>query len=184
MHDPASTREHRCSDDPAESNRKPIGPFMMTTASMQRPLLHAFALLLGACCLVPAYAGLGDAAATVEHDRQMLRGASVKRTSMPSYDRHEMETADGTTVREYSVRNGPVFAVDFAGPALPDLKVLLADHYDDYLAAAKSRRRNHHALTFSSDGVVFTINKLPRGFQGAAHVPSLLPPGVNAGDLR
>ncbi len=155
------------------------------------PLMRTFVCLfvIGSCCITPARAGLGEAVASVDHDRQMLRGASIKKESMPSYDRHEMQTADGTTVREFSTRNatgagGAVFAFDFAGPALPDLKVLLADHYDDYVAAAKVRRGNHHVLSFSSGGVVFTINRLQRGFQGQAHVPSLLPPGVGPEDLR
>lgn len=150
---------------------------------MRRRRIHAFAVLTGLCCITPAHAGLGEATASIENDRQMLRSASVKRESLPSYERHEMLTAEGTTVREFS-RNGAVFALDFAGPALPDLKVLLSDHYDDYMAAAKVRRGNHHVLSFSSGGVVFTINRLQRGFQGQAHVPSLLPPGVAPADLR
>lgn len=146
--------------------------------------VFAFLVMTGPCWVLPAQAGLGDAATSVEHDRQMLRGASVKKQSLPSYDRHEMQTADGTTVREFSRRDGAVFAFDFDGPALPDLKVLLADHYDDYVAAARVHRGNHHVLSFSSGGVVFTINRLQRGFQGRAHVPSLLPPGVDPAEIR
>ena len=138
----------------------------------------------GLCCMTAAHAGLGDAATSVEQDRQVLRSASVKRQSMPAYERHEMQTDDGTTVHEFAARDGTVFAVDFAGPALPDLKVLLSSHYDAYMAAAGAHRGNHHALSFASDGVVMTVRRLPRGFEGSAHVPSLLPPGVSPDQLK
>lgn len=146
--------------------------------------IRLLSCVVGVCWMTSAHAGLGDAATSVEQDRQVLRSASVKRVSMPAYDRHEMQTDDGTTIHEFAARDGTVFAFDFNGPAMPDLKVLLSTHYDDYMAAAREHRGNHHVLSFSRGGVVFTLRRLPRGFEGSAHMPSLLPPGVTADQLR
>ncbi len=103
--------------------------------------------------------------------------------STSRFQRHEIAAEDGTMVHEYTSADGTVFAVDFAGPSLPDLKTLLATHYDDYVAAAKRQRGSHHAVNFTSAGLVISVVRLPRGFVGASHVPALMPAGVTAGAL-
>lgn len=138
-------------------------------------------------CTTVAHAALGDVAASIDRDRQVMN-AEPSTTSMPAYDRHVLKTADGATVREYATRDasgGRVFAIDFEGPTMPDMKAVLGENFDRYVAAtARSRGHNHHVMSFDEDGLVVTIVKLPRGFQGAARLPALLPPGVTAQDLR
>jgi hypothetical protein len=153
---------------------------------MERKKRVASLLLLTISCgwMPIAQAGLGDAATSVARDRQVLRADTATTTSMPMYDRHEITTADGATIHEFVAHDGTVFAVNFSGPAIPDMKTMLGAHYDSYLAAAKAHRGNHHVMSFTADGMVVTIIKLPRGFQGAAHLPALLPQGVNAQDLQ
>ncbi len=134
-----------------------------------------------------AHAALGDTAASIGHDRQVMN-AEPSTTSMPSYDRHELKTADGAVVREYATRDaagGKVFAIGFDGPTMPDMKTVLGAHYDRYMAAAAARRgHNHHVMTFDADGLVVTIVRMPRGFQGEARLPALVPQGVAVEDLR
>ena len=144
------------------------------------PLTLASALLLAPA----AWAGLGEGAATIPRDHAALRGHELQVTPMQAYDRHELTTASGTTVHEFASRSGTVFAVSFNGPSLPDLKIMLGSHYDEYVAAARTRTGNHHVFTIDSPGLVMHIVKMPRGIKGLAHVPALLPSGVAARDLR
>lgn len=129
-----------------------------------------------------AQAGLGEIKAFVSADRTAVARSTIQ--SMPAYDRTETTDADGTTVREFSARDGKVFAVDFSGPTMPDLKAVLGTHYDSYVAAAKARRGSHHVVSFATDDAVITIVKLPRGFSGHAHVPAAVPAGVDVQTLR
>lgn len=131
-----------------------------------------------------AHAGLGQARAVVLEDRSAIAARSMTTRSMPTYDRTEITTAEGTSVREFSARDGGVFAVDFSGPTMPDLKAVLGTHYDDYLAAARSQRGSHHVVSFATDDVVVTIVKAPRGFSGHAHLPAAVPAGVDVQTLR
>jgi len=150
-----------------------------------RVLARAPALLCFGLTLAPAaHAGLGEAVESVQRDHAALRGSSLAVTAAQAYDRHEITTPDGTRVREYVSHAGTVFAVTWSGRSLPDLKVVLAQHYDEYASAATGRRGNHHVLSIATPGLVLNIRKLPRGFTGGAHVPALLPPGVAAQDIR
>jgi hypothetical protein len=141
----------------------------------------AFAALCGwvGC----AHAGLGEAVASVEQDRAALGADTLTTTAMPLYDRHEFTTAGGTRVHEFAGRDGTVFAVNFSGPTMPDLKAVLGTHYETYLTAARARRHSHHVVSFEADGVVVTIITFQRGFQGTAQVPASVPSGVGAAEL-
>jgi hypothetical protein len=133
----------------------------------------------------PASAALGEPAASVMADRKALAAEAVSATAAGAYERHELTTPDGTSVREFASPAGGVFAVDFSGPTMPDLKTVLGAHYATYEAAARARRgTNHHVFSFASDGVVMTVTKLPRGFSGRAHLPAAVPAGVDVNDLR
>lgn len=134
--------------------------------------------------MAPAFAGLGDTVAAIARDRVAFRAGAVTTTAMPTYERHEMTTGDGANVREFAARDGTVFAVDFAGPAMPDMKALLGPQYDRYVAATRAHRGDHHVMTFAEDGLSVTIVKAPRGFSGHAVLPALVPAGADLGDLR
>jgi hypothetical protein len=158
---------------------------MGLNVAVTRALALALALLGFGLTLAPAaYAGLGEAVESVQRDHAALRGTALAVTPTQAYDLHEITTAEGTRVREYVSRAGTVFAVTWSGPSLPNLKVVLGQHYDEYAAAATGHRGNHHVFTMATAGLVLHIRKLPRGFTGGAHVPTLLPTGVAAQDIR
>lgn len=131
-------------------------------------------------------AALGGPATSVAADRKALAAEAVSTTSSGRYERHAFTTPDGTSVREFASPDGGVFAVDFSGPSMPDLKTVLGTHYAAYETAAARARRgvNHHVFSFASDGVVMTVTKLPRGFAGRAHLPAAVPAGVDVDTLR
>jgi hypothetical protein len=67
---------------------------------------------------------------------------------------------------------------------MPDLKVLLASHHAEYLAGAQARRGSHHVLALNTEGLVLRVTRLPRGIAGSAHVPALVPAGMDIQDIR
>jgi hypothetical protein len=144
----------------------------------------AAAVLLGSLVASVANAGLGEPVDSVARDHQALRGTTLSVTAMQAYDVHETTTADGTRVRQYVSRAGTVFAVAWSGRSLPDLRIVLATHYDRYVAAAAAHRGSHHLLSVATPEVQMNIVRLPRGFAGSAQVPTLMPPGTSAEELR
>lgn len=145
---------------------------------------RGLALALG-CVLAPvAWAGLGERVESVQRDHAALRAATAKVTAAAHCDVHEITTAQGATVRQYVSADGTVFATTWSGPAMPDLKVLLASRHADYMAAAQARRGSHHVLAFDSERLVLRVTKLPRGIAGSAHVPALVPAGMDIQDIR
>lgn len=159
----------------------------MATTLSRKCTLHLGLLPILASCLLGAQAcraGLGDPAASVEHDRATLRGTALTVTSTAHYERHEITTERGGRVREYVSQTGTVFAVAWSGPVAPDLKAVLGSNYDAYVAAATNHRGSHHVFSMAGDNLVLTITRPPRGFRGMAHLPALLPAGTDPRSLR
>jgi hypothetical protein len=143
----------------------------------------ALAMLLG---LVPAdaWAALGETRDSVQQDLLALGGTKITIQTSSRYDVHQLVTGGGATVRQYVEKGGTVFAVSWSGRFPPDLRVLLGAHYRQYVAVAKAPHPDHHVLSVTTDSLVLDVVKLPRGFAGHAHLPSLVPPGVGADELR
>ena len=150
--------------------------------AVNRP--ETIALAFGLLFAGAAHAGLGERAESVVRDHATLHGTALRVTPMSNYEVHEITPEHGGRVREYVSPEGQVFATTWSGPVMPDLKVVLAAHYPDYLAGAQARRASHHVLSVATAGMVLRIVKLPRGIAGSAHVPALVPPGVSVQDIR
>jgi hypothetical protein len=147
-------------------------------------LMATLVAVAGLALSPTAQAGLGEGVDSVARDHASLRAHASSVVPMQAYDLHEMTTADGGRVREYVTRDGTVFAVTFSGRTMPDLHTVLGSRYAEYAAATSARRTNHKVFAMSAPGLVMEVVKLPRGITGSAHVPSLLPSGVTARDLR
>ena len=131
-----------------------------------------------------ARAALGGPREDLLRDAAALQTPRVTITSRERYDVHEMSSADGTTVRAYVQPGGRVFAVTWSGRVQPDLRVLLGAYYARYLEAARAPHPSHHLLTLTTPDLVLSVVKLPRGFGGRAHLPSLVPAGTAVDTLR
>ncbi len=149
-----------------------------------RGLTAALAAVAGLAVAPAAHAGLGEGVASVARDHATLHAQVANVVPMQAYDLHEMTSRDGSRVREYVTRAGTVFAVTFNTRTMPDLKALLGDRYAEYVAVTNARRTNHKVFAISTPSLVLQIVKLPRGFSGSAHVPTLLPEGFSSRDLR
>jgi hypothetical protein len=144
----------------------------------------ALAAVLGVLHAPSARAALGATRADLLQDATALQATRVTITSREHYDVHEMISADGTTVRAYVEPGGHVFAVTWSGRVQPDLRVVLGPYYARYLEAARAPHPSHHVLTVTTPDLVLSVVKLPRGFAGHAHLPSLVPAGTAPDTLR
>ncbi len=130
-----------------------------------------------------ARAALGASREELLRDAAALQTTRVTITSREGYDVHEMISADAT-VRAYVEPGGRVFAVTWSGKVQPDLRVLLGPSYARYLEAARAPHQSHHVLSVNAPDLVLSVVKLPRGFAGHAHLPSLVPAGTAVDALR
>ena len=152
------------------------------TDEMKRIALCAavVAVVLQPCL---ARAALGGLEAEVAGDARQL-GGSVKSTERGVYRLHEIQLPSGTTLREFSVPGGTVFAVAWSGPAIPDLRQSLGQYFDVYVGAAKSTHMGHRHLQIAQGDLVMQSNGHMRAFSGRAYLPKSLPIGMNLEDIR
>lgn len=149
--------------------------------------MHKPPAVLLALLALPAHAGLGEPASAVARDHRILQGRSLTVLERGTHQVHEITLASGTRVREYVNSAGQIFGVGWDGQELPDLRQVLAGSHARYAAAtaAPGRRRASHKLLVIAEGDLrLQVIKLPRGFAGVAHIPSLLPAGVATSDIR
>jgi hypothetical protein len=149
------------------------------------------AALLAVCSIaasVPARAGLGGEASSIDSDASAMRG-TMSQSSTPaesaqttsSYSVRSFVSGDGVTVREYSARSGPIFGVAWQGRRPPDLSVLLGSYYSEYTSASTPRRHTnlHHAVIKGPNSVVVMGGHMGH-LVGRAYVAGLAPAGVDA----
>ena len=145
-------------------------------------------LLLGGEAMVPAQAGLGQTAASVQADRTSMKG-QLRATSEPGYSVQEITAANGVVVREYLSPAGVVFAVRWSGPVTPDLQQTLGSYFTQFQTAVKTQRATHqrtghHHLEIHAPSLVVHAGGHMRQYFGFAYVPSLLPSNITPSDLN
>lgn len=150
---------------------------------MRAPCTRIVGLAVALLAAHPARAALGDVEASVESDRLAMH-ALQQTTRTAIFTMHELRAPSGTTVREYVSPAGTVFGVAWQGPTLPDLRQLLGTHFDEYVAAAASRRARRSPLLVQLPDLVVHSGGHMRAFVGKAYVPQALPPGVTAAEIQ
>jgi hypothetical protein len=148
----------------------------------------AFVVLIGA---FPAWASLGGDVSTIQADQVQLQGTrrimAAQSSTGQAYTVHEIQTANGTVVREYAASSGMVFAVAWHGPWPPSMRQLLGSYSDQYTQALKSQssaRAGRRPVVVEQPGLVVHMGGHPRAFAGKAYVPDMLPQGVRAEDIQ
>lgn len=138
-----------------------------------------------------AQATLGEAAWSLETDRQALGAGPAREVSRPTrtrpYQVHEL-VSDSVTVREYLNDKGIVFGLAWKGRAHPNLSRLLGQFHDDYQQHSKPhkdrmRTRGTRRKVHGSRVVVERSGRM-RALSGRAYVPALLPEGVKPDAIR
>ena len=132
---------------------------------------------------VRADAGLGEGPGSIGTDQARMKG-QLRSAAMQGYDRHEIQTAAGSVVREMADGAGTVFGVAWDGPFQPDLRALLAGHFDGYAQAMRQRPRGRGSVVLRLPDLVVEMWGHPRSFHGRAYLPQQLPAGVSADVVR
>ena len=147
-----------------------------------RALSGALAMVVAASS-APALAALGGTAASVESDRISMKAAR-RSTSAPNYTVQDLQTSDGTLIREYVSPAGKVFGVVWRGPQMPDLRQLFGDYFIPFQDAVTARRSERGPVRIVQPGLVVHSAGHMRAFYGRAYVPDFLPQGVNPDEIK
>lgn len=143
-------------------------------------------LVLTPAVLPGAWAALGQPAATVEHDRIMMKGQRQSRSAI----RYSVDTltVGGMQIKEYVSPAGIVFAVVWKGTGMPDLRLLLGDYFDDYrsgVTAARGRApRVRQPFRMKSERLVVERAGHSRSLWGRAYLPTHIPAGMQPEDIQ
>ena len=132
-------------------------------------------------------AALGGSAASIDADRVKVQGALLRVQTADRYTLHEIQSAAGTTIREYVSGSGTVFAVAWDGPAMPDLRQVLGDYFTTFqrdVEQQRAARRAHGPLAIDDGDLVVQVSGHMRSLSGRAYVKRLLPSGVEPSAIR
>jgi len=140
-------------------------------------LLILGSLVLGMTCPRPARAALGGDTASVAADSATL-GGTRQVTREAGWELHELRLPSGTRVREY-LRDGKVFAVAWAGPVMPSLRLLLGEYFEPYTTSPPDRPSGHHLRVVTTADWVVQSAGHQGGFLGRAWLRAELPPGFD-----
>jgi hypothetical protein len=133
---------------------------------------------------LPAVAGLGGDAASVDADVAKMKG-QARATPVAGYTMSEITLPSGTVVHEFISAEGKVFAVSWRGMAVPDLSQTLGTYFAEYKAAATAMpHASHHNLTVQQSDLVVRTGGHMRNWYGQAYVLSLLPPNFSLDDIK
>jgi hypothetical protein len=134
--------------------------------------------------VLPAFAGLGGDAASVDADIAKMKG-QARATPVAGYTMSEITLPSGTVVHEFVSAEGKVFAVSWKGMAVPDLSQTLGTYFAEYKAAATATpHASHHNLTVQQPDLVVRTGGHMRNWYGQAYVLSLLPPNFSLDDIK
>jgi len=153
---------------------------MKSTRSWRRAL--AALLLVQAFCL-PAFAALGGNLSSIEQDQLKMKG-TLRTTVGERYTVHEIQTSQGTLVREYVAPSGVVFAISWRGPKMPDLRQTLGTYFTQFTDAPRPAHPNHAHFAISQANLVLQSSGHMRAYSGRAYDPQLLPTDVPVTDIQ
>jgi hypothetical protein len=144
----------------------------------------ALATVVAGSVTLPAFAGLGGDAASVDADVAKMKG-QARATPVAGYTMSEITLPSGTVVHEFISAGGKVFAVSWRGVAIPDLSQTLGTYFAEYKAAATATpHASHHNLTVQQPDLVVRTGGHMRNWYGQAYVLSLLPPNFSLDEIK
>ncbi len=170
------------------SNNRQISPLTSPRARLIPVIATFAAMILIFMTALPAFAGLGEDAGSVQADQARMQ-ASLRTTQAQAYTLQEIQAPTGIVVREYvSPASGKVFAVAWQGPWPPNMQQILASYFDQFQQAAQARagtaRAMRRPLVINLPGLVVESGGHMRSFAGRAYIPAMLPQGVTAEAIR
>jgi hypothetical protein len=141
--------------------------------------------MIAALCLLFSptfgFASLGAAENSIDAD-QMRMGARHHVDVTQQYSVHDLQTADGSRVRQYVASNGLVFAVSWHTLYKPELSALLGQSYAGYAGAAQvAARRPGIQRSFRHEAMDLVVQSGSHlnVFSGFAYRRSMVPRGLS-----
>lgn len=147
----------------------------------------------------PAWAALGDNAASVLNDQARMKG-TLRSTDHRTYVLHEITMTSGAKVREFVSPGGAVFAVAWDGQFPLDFQQLLGAYFQQAQQAQQAQRDAQQKAAseagrkpvrggrgpavIETPGLVLYQTGHMRSFHGMAYVPQLVPQGVQTSEIR
>lgn len=145
---------------------------------------HAGRIIVALALLLPpalSFAGLGQDQNSVNLDRRRMDARhQVKADTL--YSLHELQTADGSRVRQYVAANGMVFAISWHTLYKPDLTTLLGASYPAYVQSAQAAARRpgmQRQFRHEELDLVLRSSAHLNVFSGFALRRSMLPRGLD-----
>jgi hypothetical protein len=136
------------------------------------------------CLPSQASATLGGNVSSVAAVQARL-GARLQVLERDRFVIHELETPAGVKVRELVGReSGKVFAVFWSGGWRPNLRELMGEHYDRFIAGTRGRRASRGVVRIELPGMVVVMGGQLRNFFGQVVLTELWPAGLGHQDLR
>lgn len=161
----------------------------MKSQFASRALAGALVLALSA----PAFAALGDNAASVLTDQARMKG-TLHSVDNRTYVMHEITMPTGAKVREFVTPGGAVFGVAWEGQFPPNFEQLLGPYFQQTQQAIAQQKaqaandgqapRRRGPVVVETPSLVFAQSGHMRSFHGQAYIPQLIPQGVAASDIR
>ena len=149
-----------------------------TTSPLYLVLLLTCAFLIGA---PPARAELGGPA-----NKEAIQIQDL--SPVVAVDQHlnvfQLKMASGTQINEYTNADNVVVAVTWQGPTLPNLKLLLGEHFQTFANRSTEHSVSHRSAEFHTDDLVVQSHGQMRNFAGRAYLPKLLPAGFNIDQIK
>lgn len=146
--------------------------------SITVPLSLAFFLFTSS-----AWGELGGNIASIKVDQQSMQG-SLQVTSAGNYQVHQIQTAQGATVREFVSPSGTVFGVAWHGQFTPDLRQLLGPYFDQYVGATQGKKTVRGPVAVQLPGFVIQRGGHQGSFSGRAYLSQMVPQGVSVDAIK
>ena len=143
----------------------------------------ALALALVLQSSFPASAALGDDVAAVAADQSRMQ-ASLQVWRKSHYEIHELASPAGIKVRQFVGDSGKVFAVSWSGGWRPNLRDIMGDHYDKFIAATRGKRVARGVARIELPGMVVVMGGHQRAFFGHVYLTDLVPAGFLPEEVR
>lgn len=149
---------------------------------MQKPFVTLVFILTIAAIPALAHAGLGDTIVNAAQAQAQGQTISSSQTDFTVYA--GTQPVYEATVHQYvSNATGKVFAVEWSGPRMPNLKSLLGSYFGAYTAARGTKPISLHAMSITTPDLVMEVHGPNGNIEGRAWAPALVPSNVSVANI-
>jgi hypothetical protein len=134
-----------------------------------------------------AHAALGEDVSAIANDQARLQASLQVRQNVRQnlhFAVHELSSPIGIKIREFVAESGRVFAVSWSGGWRPNLRDIMGEHYDRFIAGTRGRRMARGPVRIDLPGMVVVMGGHQRAFFGHVYLTALVPADLALEDLQ